>query len=42
MKPPEEAKAEFTRDWLQKAEDDFKTAAHLLQSGEGGANGTLV
>ena len=33
MKPPEEVRAEFTREWLQKAEGDFKTAAHLLQSG---------
>jgi HEPN domain-containing protein len=33
MKPPEQVRAEFTRDWVQKAEGDFKTAAHLLQSG---------
>jgi HEPN domain-containing protein len=33
MKPPEEVRAEFTREWLQKAEGDFKTAGHLLQSG---------
>ena len=33
MKPPEEVRAEFTREWLQKAEGDFKTANHLLQSG---------
>ena len=33
MEPPEEVRAEFTRDCLQKAEGDFKTAGHLLQSG---------
>ena len=33
MKRPEEVRAEFTREWLQKAEGDFKTAAHLLQGG---------
>jgi HEPN domain-containing protein len=33
MKPPEEVRAEFTREWLQKAEGDFKTAGHLLQGG---------
>ena len=33
MKPPEEVRAEFTREWLQKAEGDFKIAGHLLQSG---------
>jgi len=33
MKPPEVIKAEFTREWLQKAEGDFKTAGHLFQSG---------
>ena len=33
MKPPEEVRAEFTREWVQKAEGDFKTATHLRQSG---------
>ena len=33
MKPPEEVRAEFTRQWIQKGEGDFKVAAHLLQSG---------
>ena len=33
MKPPEEIKAEFTREWLRKAGIDFKTAQHLCQSG---------
>ncbi len=33
MKPPEEVKAEFTREWVRKAEIDFKTASHLYQSG---------
>ena len=29
MKPPEVIKAEFTREWVRKAEIDFKTASHL-------------
>jgi len=33
MKPPEEIKGEFTRDWVRKAEIDFRTAEHLCQSG---------
>ena len=33
MKPPEEVKKEFTRDWVRKAESDFKTAAHLSKGG---------
>jgi HEPN domain-containing protein len=33
MKPPEVVKEEFTREWVQKAETDFKTAEHLCQSG---------
>jgi HEPN domain-containing protein len=33
MKPPEEIKIEFTREWLRKADSDFKTAQHLYQSG---------
>jgi len=33
MKPPEQIKAEFTREWLRKAGIDFKTAQHLCQSG---------
>ena len=33
MKPPEVVKEEFTREWVQKAESDFKTAEHLFQSG---------
>jgi len=32
MKPPEVIKTEFTREWIRKAESDFKTAAHLLKS----------
>ena len=32
MKPPEVIKAEFTREWIRKAESDFKTAALLLKS----------
>jgi hypothetical protein len=33
MKPPEEVKLEFTREWVQKAEGDFKTASLLLEAG---------
>ena len=33
MKPPEEIKAEFTRDWVRKAGIDFRTAEHLCQGG---------
>lgn len=40
MKPPEEIKAEFTREWLRKAEVDFKTARHLYQSGPDFAGGS--
>lgn len=34
MRPPEEIKTEFTRDWIRKAEIDFKTAGHLCQNGD--------
>ena len=34
MKPREEVKAEFTRDWVRKAEADFGAASHLLEAGE--------
>ena len=40
MKPPEEIKAEFTREWLRKAGIDFKTAQHLCQSGFDFAEGS--
>ena len=33
MKPPEEIKIEFTREWVRKAEIDLKTAEHLGKSG---------
>ncbi len=33
MKPAEVVKEEFTRQWVRKAETDFKTAEHLFQSG---------
>jgi HEPN domain-containing protein len=33
MKPPEEVKLEFTRDWVRKAENDYRIARHLLESG---------
>ena len=39
MKPPEVVKKEFTREWVQKAETDFKTAEHLFQSGPDFAEG---
>lgn len=34
MKPPEEVKVEFVRQWVTKAESDFNTAEHLSRSGE--------
>jgi HEPN domain-containing protein len=34
MKPPEEIKLEFTRDWVRKAENDYRIAKHLLESDE--------
>ena len=40
MKPPEEIKAEFTREWMRKAGIDFKTAQHLCQSGPDFAEGS--
>jgi len=40
MKPPEVVKEEFTREWVRKAESDFKTAAHLLKSSPDLAEGT--
>ena len=40
MKPPEAVKAEFTREWIRKAESDFKTAGHLLQGGPDFNDGT--
>ncbi len=40
MKPPEAVKEEFTREWVRKAESDFKTAEHLLQGGPDFAEGT--
>ena len=39
MKPPEVIKAEFTRDWVRKAESDFRTAEHLCQGGPDFAEG---
>jgi HEPN domain-containing protein len=39
MKPPKVIKEEFTREWVQKAETDFKTAQHLFQSGPDFAEG---
>lgn len=39
MKPPEVVKEEFTREWVRKAESDFKTADHLCQSGPDFAGG---
>jgi hypothetical protein len=40
MKPPEVVKEEFTREWVRKAESDFKTAAHLLKTSSDLAEGT--
>jgi HEPN domain-containing protein len=40
MKPPEVVKTEFTREWIRKAESDYKTAAHLLKSSPDLAEGT--
>jgi HEPN domain-containing protein len=34
MKRPEEVKLEFTREWVCKAEADFKAASLLLKAGE--------
>ena len=39
MKPPEVIKTEFTREWVWKAESDFKTAGHLCQGGPDFAEG---
>ena len=39
MKPPEVIKEEFTREWVRKAEIDFKTAGHLCQSSPDFAEG---
>ena len=40
MKPPDVVKEEFTREWIRKAESDFKTAEHLLKSSSDLAEGT--
>jgi len=32
MKPPEEVKREFVRQWLRKGTDDLKVARHLLNA----------
>jgi len=40
MKPPEVVKEEFTREWVRKAENDFKTASFLCQSGPDFDDGT--
>ena len=40
MKPPNVVKEEFTREWIRKAESDFKTAAHLSESSPDLAEGT--
>jgi HEPN domain-containing protein len=41
MKPPEVIKTEFTREWVRKAESDFKTAEHLYQSSPEFAEGAV-
>jgi HEPN domain-containing protein len=40
MKPPEVIKEEFTREWVRKAEIDFKTAGHLCHGGPDFTEGT--
>lgn len=40
MKPHEVVKEEFTREWVRKAEIDFRTAGHLYQSGPDFTEGT--
>jgi HEPN domain-containing protein len=40
MKPPDVVKAEFTRDWVLKAEGDYRTAHHLFKSGADLEEGT--
>ena len=39
MRPPEEVKMEFVRDWVGKAEGDFRTAKHLCVGGAAFVNG---
>ncbi|HLG15864.1 MAG TPA: HEPN domain-containing protein [Blastocatellia bacterium] len=34
MKRPDEVKLEFTREWIRKAEADFKTASLLVRAGD--------
>lgn len=34
MKRPDEVKLEFTREWIGKAEADFKAASLLLKGGD--------
>ncbi len=41
MKQPDEVKLEFVREWLQKAEMDFRTAMYLFDSGEDFLIGTV-
>jgi hypothetical protein len=40
MKPPEEVKREFVRQWLRKAAADLKVAKHLLATIRFGSRGT--
>lgn len=39
MKQPEEVKLEFTQEWVRRSENDYRTARHLLESGEDYAYG---
>ncbi len=34
MKKPEEVKLEFTREWIRRAENDYRTARYLFESGK--------
>lgn len=39
MKKPEEIKLEFTREWVRRAENDYRITEHLFESGEAFAYG---
>jgi len=40
MKPPDQVKKEFVRQWLAKADADLRTSQHLLSSGPAYVLGT--
>ena len=39
MRRPEEVKLEFTQEWVRKAENDYRTAKYLVESGQDFAYG---